>query len=57
VNISKIWKSFRGSIKYLPPFLNISQGPEISIKLYKIFIALFKYSKRPKNILKGIKRV
>jgi hypothetical protein len=47
-------KFFRSPIKYLLPFLNISQGSEIFIKLYKIFIALCKYLKRPENILKEI---
>jgi len=54
VIILKVWNFFRSPIKYLPPFLNISQGPEICINLYKIFMALCKYPKRPENILKEI---
>jgi len=48
---------FQKPIKYLPPFVNISQGPDIFIKLYRIFIALCKYPKRPENILKEIKEL
>jgi hypothetical protein len=54
LDILKVWKFFRSPIKSLLP---ISQDPEIFIKLYKIFIALCKYPKRPQNILKEIKRL
>jgi hypothetical protein len=57
LDILKVWKFFRSPIKSLLPLLNISQDPEIFIKLYKIFIALCKYPKRPQNILKEIKRL